>query len=153
MLPRQSLHRDGFIGSVWLRGWEIRVSYNAREVLRSGGHYSLGSFPEKRRGFSCLTHVADFSGLVGLNCQYFPPITQGNLRVQVHNTTESPLCHWIDKKSCLLRTYRKISWNPPSPAAANLWGLSQKFSRRISAFLTRYSLSHLAVLDLVNPTS
>lgn len=53
--------------SVTQRG-EIRVSYNAREVLRSGGHYSLGSFPEKRRGFSCLTHVADFFGLVGSNC-------------------------------------------------------------------------------------
>ena len=31
--------------------------------------------------------------------------------------------------------------------------VSQKFLRRVSAFLTRYSLSHLAVLDLVTLAS
>jgi len=45
--------------------------------------------------------------------------------------------------------YRKISCNPLSPSAPNLQILSQKSLRRISAFLTWHSLSHLAVMDLV----
>jgi len=53
-----------------------------------------------------------------------------------------------------------VEFSPPSTVKSheihhlrqsyNLWILSQKVLRRISVFLTRYSLSYLAVLDLIN---